>query len=124
MSTTPKSGRTVACLLEEVDDNLGETTSQDTERSQDGTKCVYPHEVDLSLKIGERRMQKVRMRGGRRKGEVMLRAHHRNCDKAEVLNNVCNGVYDTQTQGRGLEARHLICRQNPCQTSKATLRGW
>ena len=45
-----ETGRSVAYLLGEVHDDLGETTSKNAERGQDGTKRVDPHEVDLSLK--------------------------------------------------------------------------
>lgn len=58
-STITKAGRSVAYLLDVVDDDLGETAGEDTERGQDGTKRVDPHEVDLSLRSGLQRTQKV-----------------------------------------------------------------
>jgi len=48
-STTTKAGQSVTYLLDVVDDDLGETTSEDTERSHDRTKRVDPHEANLSL---------------------------------------------------------------------------
>jgi len=58
MPTATRAGRAVTYLPDVVDDGLGETTSEDTEGSEDGTKCVDPHEVDLSL---ESEVQKVGM---------------------------------------------------------------
>lgn len=58
-SATTKAGRSVAYLLDVVDDDLGETASEDTKRGQDGTKRVDPHEVDLSLRNGLQKAQKV-----------------------------------------------------------------
>lgn len=59
MSTTAKAGRLVPYLLDVVDDDLGETTSEDTEGGQDGTKRVDPHEVDPSLRNELQRTQEV-----------------------------------------------------------------
>ena len=74
MSTTSEAGRSVAHLPHVMDDDLGEATSQDTERSQDGAKRVDPHEVDLLLQGGT---QEVRRRHGRNAEAAMLRAYHR-----------------------------------------------
>jgi len=52
MSMTTREGRPSTNLPEVVDDNLGETTSKDTERGWDRAKCVDPHEVDVSLRNG------------------------------------------------------------------------
>ena len=49
MSTVTEAGRPVTHLLDVVYNDLSEATSEDTERSQDGTKRVDPHKVDLSL---------------------------------------------------------------------------
>jgi len=49
MPTTTRAGRPITYLPDVVDDGLSETTSEDTKGSEDGTKCVDPHEVDLSL---------------------------------------------------------------------------
>lgn len=45
-----KAGHPFTYLLGVVDDGLGETTCEDTERSQDRTECVDPHEVEFSLR--------------------------------------------------------------------------
>lgn len=48
-STVTTAGRHVTYLLDVVDDDLREAASEDTERSQDGTKRVDPYKVDFSL---------------------------------------------------------------------------
>jgi len=45
----PMQGDPLAYLLDVVDDNLGETATQDTERRQNGAKCIDPHEFDRPL---------------------------------------------------------------------------
>ena len=62
-------GRSVAYLLGEVDDDLGETASKNAERGQDGTKHVDPHEADLSLRNELRRAQRVSLNPCWRKAE-------------------------------------------------------
>jgi hypothetical protein len=57
--STTKARRSASYLLDVVDDDLGEATSEDTERGQDGTKRVDPHEVDLSLWNELQRTQEV-----------------------------------------------------------------
>jgi hypothetical protein len=76
MSKMPKAEQPVAYSLDVVDDDLGEATSQDTERSQDGTKCVDPHEIDLSLRIEVQRTWKVGMCHQRNAEAATLRTYH------------------------------------------------
>jgi hypothetical protein len=107
--STTKARRSASYLLDVVDDDLGEATSEDTERGQDGTKRVDPHEVDLSLWNELQRTQEVSRNMSReRNAEVVtLRIYHRDGGQTKDLNDGCNGVKDAHDQGCGLEARHL-----------------
>jgi hypothetical protein len=49
MSETAKSGKLVAYLLGEMDDNPDESTGEDAEHGKDGAVFVDPHELGLSL---------------------------------------------------------------------------
>lgn len=75
-----------------MDDDLGETTGQDTESSQDGTVCVDPHEVEPPLQVGAQGAQKVRMCQGRNAEAATLRTYYHNDGKTEDLDDVCNSV--------------------------------
>lgn len=62
----------------------------------------------------------------RRKAEaVALRIYHRDGGQTKDLNGGCNDVKNTQAQGNGLEARHLICGRNErmLSTSNTLLGG-
>jgi hypothetical protein len=88
-----------------MDDDLGETTSQDTERSQDRTKCVDLHEVDLSLRRGARDVMTCH---GRNVEVAVLRTYSHGGGQTKYLDEGSNSVHDTQCQRGVLEARHLI----------------
>lgn len=71
-------------LLGVVDDNLSETAAQDAEGSQDGTKCVDPHEVELSLHI-------VICHGWKAE-TAALRTYHGDDDQTKTLDDGCNSI--------------------------------